>query len=277
MIPIIPMIALVGIFVQYWIEKYLLLRRHKVPDSMGSAMAKFYASMVPLGMLLYAIGNYVFEQKLSDNKNTHGQYALWVMIAYYVFPIGFIINTFTLNVKRDNNLKYEKVRFQFVQDYDRSNPMTENTAKAKYFRELRESAEDGNEEDKKRIDEELGNIQNQGKFGTLFKYGQQHKGLESKGGLLKLKGADKKQAAGVGLNNQKNKAQNPYFQKLQKIKKKNADKSANPESVGLIGLGRFKKGQVVPQSGGDMNKDTLNDHNDSEIPLATKKFEEKKK
>lgn len=53
--PLLPMVALVGIFFQYWTEKYLLLRRYSVPETMGSDMAMFYGGLVPLAMVLYGI------------------------------------------------------------------------------------------------------------------------------------------------------------------------------------------------------------------------------
>lgn len=129
-IPILPIIALVGVFIQYWVEKYLLLRRYSVPEAMGATMAKFYASLIPYGMLLYAISNYIFLKDLSDDKNTHGQWSLWFVIAYIILPVRILLNLCTDNVKRDDNYSYSQERFNFIQDYDRNNPMTSSRAKA---------------------------------------------------------------------------------------------------------------------------------------------------
>lgn len=158
LVPIIPIIAACGVFVQYWVEKYLLLRRHKVPVALGSSMATFYTSMVPLGMLLYGIGNYVFLDKVSDKKNTHGQWSMWFMVAYYVLPVGILIDAISMKVKRDASLKYSEAKFTFVQDYDRENPMTENQAKAEYLKELRKKAK--NENDAAEIDKQLAKAEN---------------------------------------------------------------------------------------------------------------------
>ena len=51
MCPILPMIALTGIFWQYWVEKYLLLRRCWIPETMGSDMALFYGGLVSYKLL----------------------------------------------------------------------------------------------------------------------------------------------------------------------------------------------------------------------------------
>lgn len=130
-LPILPMIAIFGVFIQYWVEKFLLLRRYSVPEAMGSQMAKFYSSLIPYGMLLYAISNYVFLNELSDGENDHGQWSLWFMIGYIALPIRIILNLFTDSIKRDDSYKYSKEWLRFIHDYDRSNPMTATKAKAK--------------------------------------------------------------------------------------------------------------------------------------------------
>ena len=129
-LPILPMIALFGVFIQYWVEKFLLLRRYSVPEAMGSQMAKFYSSLIPYGMLLYAISNYIFLNELSDGENDHGQWSLWFVIGYIILPVRLLLNLFTDSIDRDDSYKYSQEWVRFIQDYDRSNPMTSNKAKA---------------------------------------------------------------------------------------------------------------------------------------------------
>lgn len=129
--PILPIIALAGTFFQYWVEKYLLLRRYSIPEAMGSTMARFYAGIIPIAMLLYSISNYVFLRDLSDKKNNHGQASLWFMIGYVVLPVKLVLKLVTDSISRDDSLVYSKVKYSFIQDYDRCNPMTANKAKAK--------------------------------------------------------------------------------------------------------------------------------------------------
>ena len=46
-LPIISVICLFGGIFQYWIEKWLLLRRHKIPEQIGPTMAKVFSNMIP--------------------------------------------------------------------------------------------------------------------------------------------------------------------------------------------------------------------------------------
>lgn len=129
MIPLLPIIGLFGIFFQYWVEKYLLLRRYSIPEASGNQMATFYAAILPYALLLYSISNYYFLVDLSDGKNEHGQVAMWFMLAYILLPVRIILNLFTDNISRDDSADYFDTKFSFIQDYDRNNPMTSNEAK----------------------------------------------------------------------------------------------------------------------------------------------------
>jgi len=46
-LPIISVICFFGGIFQYWIEKYLLLRRHKIPEQIGPTMAEVFGNMIP--------------------------------------------------------------------------------------------------------------------------------------------------------------------------------------------------------------------------------------
>lgn len=60
LIPVSPLIGLMGGLASYWVDKSMLVRRHKMPEMMGSTMAKFFSNTVPYAMILYGVGNHVF-------------------------------------------------------------------------------------------------------------------------------------------------------------------------------------------------------------------------
>jgi hypothetical protein len=53
--PIAPVIGFGGIIFGYWVDKYVLLKRHKMPETMGPTMAKFFANSIPYTLLIYAV------------------------------------------------------------------------------------------------------------------------------------------------------------------------------------------------------------------------------
>lgn len=46
-LPVMPLLCFGGASFQYWIEKYILLRRHKIPEQLGATMAQVFSNMIP--------------------------------------------------------------------------------------------------------------------------------------------------------------------------------------------------------------------------------------
>jgi len=66
--PIIPQAipaALLGTTVNYWFSKYMLLRIHKMPDMFSGLMAQFFANLMPLIILIWALS---FEYFILSSK-----------------------------------------------------------------------------------------------------------------------------------------------------------------------------------------------------------------
>ena len=240
-IPILPMIGLVGIFFQYWVEKYLLLRRFSVPETMGWEMAKFYCSLVPYGMLLYSISNYVFLYELSNHTNDHGQYSWWFTIAFVVFPVQTLLGMVIENVKRDENIKYTDAKFTFIQDYDRSNPMSANKARAKYLIELNEKqAQNASEEEKKKLKAELDSLKNNDGLSSILNYTANSKGLE----IGKLSNVNKKPAPSKNHNGGQTRLANKF---MAKIHQKENNKETNKEESKEAPHPNLKEPEIIPK------------------------------
>lgn len=55
LLPILFPIGVLGTLYAYWAEKYVLLWRNKIPEVVGSTIAKFYTNMLPIAMIIYAL------------------------------------------------------------------------------------------------------------------------------------------------------------------------------------------------------------------------------
>ena len=65
-LPIISVLGVIGSMLQYWIEKWALVKRHKSPEEIGKTMVEVFYRMLPLFCLLYSISIFVFQVELSD-------------------------------------------------------------------------------------------------------------------------------------------------------------------------------------------------------------------
>jgi len=70
--PLIPHsipIALVGTIIDYWTNKYVLLRRSKMPDMFSELMATFFANFLPYVSFIWSISFWYFYYTI--NRDTH--------------------------------------------------------------------------------------------------------------------------------------------------------------------------------------------------------------
>lgn len=78
--PVIPLaipIAFGGCVMSYFTYKYMILRVHKMPEMFGDLMATFFASLMPLIMVVWAISYVVFITEINRtySKDFHTEYS----------------------------------------------------------------------------------------------------------------------------------------------------------------------------------------------------------
>jgi hypothetical protein len=57
-------LALVGSFINYWAYKYMLLRKHKMPEMFSDMMATFFANFMPLILIVWGLSFCIFVDKI---------------------------------------------------------------------------------------------------------------------------------------------------------------------------------------------------------------------
>ena len=134
LVPVAPAIGCIGALVSYWVDKAMLLRRHKMPEMMGSTMAKFFSNLIPYSMILYGIGNHVFTQTLGTGDTNMISLGVIIFTVCYIFlPIRFCLNKCAGDFDREACEPYSSVKLDFPSDYDRANPMTQKDALLTHF------------------------------------------------------------------------------------------------------------------------------------------------
>ena len=160
--PIIPLtipIALIGSIINYWVYKYMLLRRHKMPQMFSTMMATFFANFMPFVLVVWGISFLVFVQKIhaafwdeyyssqansedqyidanvmtqedfenlaeSDPSSAYGAVALIFALICFVLPFRSLLDCMFNSEEADDDRQYKKVCHTFSSDYDRENPLT---------------------------------------------------------------------------------------------------------------------------------------------------------
>lgn len=135
--PIFPfglIICLASQIFQYWIFKYLLLRRCQRPRLIGGDLSHQAVRWIPVISLMYAVSTLYITNRIAD-----GQYrivapvvALLVVVFYFVVPFKYCkrqqqYNTLLELLTEEENSYSANVKDFFV-DYDRANPFTSKKA-----------------------------------------------------------------------------------------------------------------------------------------------------
>lgn len=77
--PIIPLaipLAFVGSVTNYWVYKYMLLRKHKMPEMFSDTMATFFSDFMPIVLIVWALAFCIFVDKIQ--KAYHKEFAQMV-------------------------------------------------------------------------------------------------------------------------------------------------------------------------------------------------------
>jgi len=134
--PIFPLglfIGTISMTLQYWTDKYLLLRRHARPPQLSSKLSDNIIQWMPVLIVSYSVipiqvSNFVTYSLKSDPSNDYLHWVPYGVIAFSVFFFLFPCKCSCLKYKR-KKITYEENDFEvqnldFVEDYQRCNPVT---------------------------------------------------------------------------------------------------------------------------------------------------------
>lgn len=161
--PILPsaiLISSAGILFEYWISKYLLLRRHTWPKRLSGELSQIMLHVIPMSVLLYSIMNYVCMRYLNPSQSLPA--LIWMIIMFVVVFIP-VDSFFVICLKNNSNLFenmytndcYENMAIGFLDDYDRVNPVTSNEG-WKWLAEIMKKKCIGEEEKIEKIQKKIG-------------------------------------------------------------------------------------------------------------------------
>ena len=147
--PVLPIglpISLVGLFLTYWTDKYLLLNRYVKPLELGKTLSQSMAEFLELTPFFFALGNLVFRYLII--KDAHNEtmnfylpsiLGLGISFLYFVLPAEMF--TCGTSTEKDSEYRYQKtyseMRIFFNNDYAISNPIYHNEALGEWLEILK--------------------------------------------------------------------------------------------------------------------------------------------
>lgn len=208
--PLALPISLIGVFISYWTDKYLLLRRHKKPQELSSDICEEMFETIELVPFVYALGNVIFmklttEGGVDSNFDTESVASLIISAIAYLFPITSMLEC--CQKKRENyrnTATYDEQRKFFNDDYEISNPITREKGLQNWVNYLEEKDKQKAAELKALYDKEMKNNKKGGVFGNLNNYAMNSPGIPRQGGMMVMIGPPRYGQNYPGINNNNN-------------------------------------------------------------------------
>ena len=139
-VPIFPFglgISLLGFILGYWLEKYNFANMYKKPEMLNRQIAEFYSNYFVLVFFVYGIGDYIF---LSDayEKRTWSLVNIIVFGVLIILPYNQLLNIDYLKFDESqiHEKEYKDKYVDFLNDYERANPMTKKEGEIRYLEQL---------------------------------------------------------------------------------------------------------------------------------------------
>ena len=160
-VPIFPLglgISLLGFILAYWLEKYNFANMYKKPEMLNRQIVEFYSNYFVLIFFVYGIGDYVFLRGVYE-KNTWSLVNIIVFGALIILPYHQLLSIDFLKFEESkiHEQEYKEKYVDFLNDYERANPMTKKEGEMRYLEQLEKKHKINREEAelrKKKINEE---------------------------------------------------------------------------------------------------------------------------
>lgn len=152
--PVIPfslIFAILGLIFNYWVDKYLLLRRNVLPISLQNELCVNMIENIEWMGLMFGLGNLIFIVGLENAQGVSVYEVVPKWLVYTILGIGFVLSQIPSEALNDKflpivdevteNNTYHEVRLEFTTDYDMQNPVTSHQAMEEHAK-LLESKKD---------------------------------------------------------------------------------------------------------------------------------------
>ena len=92
-LPLGPFITAVFLAIQYWVDKYLILRRFKKPQGLGKELSLNLAETLEAGVVLLVAGSMLFKWVIHRQITEIDLASLIISTVFFLLPIASIIQT----------------------------------------------------------------------------------------------------------------------------------------------------------------------------------------
>ncbi|KAL4498327.1 hypothetical protein ABPG72_013133 [Tetrahymena utriculariae] len=125
--PAVPLglfFSLIGIFMYFWVQKYILLRMKSVEKQISVKLSIEMTEYLEYVISIYAVSNALFKWQTVGGFPTLQIVGAVIGFVYSVLPIQLFVDKVFDADNDDEECPYYKAKHQFVTTYSRTNPVT---------------------------------------------------------------------------------------------------------------------------------------------------------
>jgi len=159
-IPIAFPIATISFLIEYWVDKYILLRRNCRPPIIGKNLVNTINRFIPIGIFLNCLFSLIFHYDYNSETFVATVTGLIVSFVFLLTPwvrvlkirkmlraANFLhsLKSSTPTLQADKSAKsaaYDDYKHLFMKDYDRMNPISARRAIQDWLEDIRKKREE---------------------------------------------------------------------------------------------------------------------------------------
>lgn len=124
LIPIGGVIAVFGLTLYYWIDKYNLLRRSKIHGKVSGSYLRTSLILLDITLILRPIGSIIFDLHLrGDAYKTSNIVLICVAFAFIIFPKNYLIKLLNSENFKLESKTYREAKDHFHSNYHTNHPL----------------------------------------------------------------------------------------------------------------------------------------------------------
>jgi len=139
--PVLPIalpLTIFGNFLIYWADKHVLVRKSSLTKALGANLAFQMTENMEWVLVVYGVSNVVFNKIFFDDVTIPAYICIVLSVVNALLPMAEINEAITPAVKeQETDDTFDNKKWEFEEDYDRSNPATRAYAVAKFECESR--------------------------------------------------------------------------------------------------------------------------------------------
>ncbi|CAD8205212.1 unnamed protein product [Paramecium pentaurelia] len=135
-IPLGVFSSLIGLSLFYLVDKYNILRRRTVKESISQELSWQMINMLEFVVLFNPLGNTAVSLFLNQNFDIYSTLGVIIGLSFQILPIHRFVDSMFPIKNFEEPVSYKKAQIEFDTDYDRENPVTKQKAIAEYSLQL---------------------------------------------------------------------------------------------------------------------------------------------